>query len=65
MDRPGVSVVSRSVWFVVTVPFECCDQVRVATLRRVLTQGTGGTIVSIGPVTGFMAAPRQAAYGVA
>jgi 3-oxoacyl-[acyl-carrier protein] reductase len=34
-------------------------------LRRFLAQGTGGTIVSIGSVTGFMAAPRQAAYGVA
>jgi 3-oxoacyl-[acyl-carrier protein] reductase len=36
-----------------------------AVLRRFLAQGTGGTIVSIGSVTGFMAAPRQAAYGVA
>ncbi len=36
-----------------------------ATLRHFLKQGTGGTIVSIGSVTGFMAAPRQAAYGVA
>jgi 3-oxoacyl-[acyl-carrier protein] reductase len=35
------------------------------TLRRFLEQGTGGTIVCIGSVTGFMAAPRQAAYGVA
>jgi len=34
-------------------------------LGRFLDQGTGGTIVSIGSVTGFMAAPRQAAYGVA
>lgn len=29
-----------------------------------LTQGSGGTVVSIGSVTGFMAAPNQAAYGV-
>jgi 3-oxoacyl-[acyl-carrier protein] reductase len=36
-----------------------------ATLRRFLAQGTGGTIVSIGSVAGFMAAPQQAAYGVA
>ena len=36
-----------------------------AVLRRFLAQGTGGTIVSIGSVTGFMAAPHQAAYGVA
>ena len=36
-----------------------------AVLLRFLVQGTGGTIVSIGSVTGFMAAPRQAAYGVA
>lgn len=36
-----------------------------ATLGHFLAQGTGGTIVSIGSVTGIMAAPRQAAYGVA
>ena len=36
-----------------------------ATLHHFLKQGTGGTVVSIGSVTGFMAAPRQAAYGVA
>jgi 3-oxoacyl-[acyl-carrier protein] reductase len=30
-----------------------------------LNQGQGGAIVSIGSVTGFMAAPLQAAYGVA
>jgi 3-oxoacyl-[acyl-carrier protein] reductase len=36
-----------------------------AVLRHFLAQGTGGTIVSIGSVTGFMAAPRQGAYGVA
>lgn len=35
-----------------------------AALRVFLDQGTGGTIVSVGSVTGFMAAPRQAAYGV-
>lgn len=35
-----------------------------AALRVFLRQGIGGTIVSIGSVTGFMAAPRQAAYGV-
>lgn len=35
-----------------------------AALRVFLGQGTGGTIVSIGSVTGFMAAPGQAAYGV-
>lgn len=35
-----------------------------ATLRVFLEQGTGGAIVSVGSVTGFMAAPRQAAYGV-
>ncbi|MEU0134859.1 SDR family oxidoreductase [Streptomyces sp. NPDC006296] len=34
-------------------------------LRLFLEQGTGGNIVSIGSVTGFMAAPRQAGYGVA
>jgi 3-oxoacyl-[acyl-carrier protein] reductase len=33
-------------------------------LRVFLDQGTGGSIVSIGSVTGFMGAPRQAAYGV-
>ena len=29
-----------------------------------LDQGEGGAIVSVGSVTGFMAAPLQAAYGV-
>ena len=36
-----------------------------AALRVFLDQGTGGTVVSVGSVTGFMAAPRQGAYGVA
>jgi 3-oxoacyl-[acyl-carrier protein] reductase len=35
-----------------------------AALRVFLSQGGGGTIVSVGSVTGFMAAPEQAAYGV-
>ncbi|MFG1624145.1 SDR family NAD(P)-dependent oxidoreductase [Kribbella sp. NPDC049227] len=35
-----------------------------AALRVFLDQGTGGAIVSVGSVTGFMAAPHQAAYGV-
>jgi 3-oxoacyl-[acyl-carrier protein] reductase len=35
-----------------------------AALRVFLQQGGGGTIVSVGSVTGFMAAPQQAAYGV-
>jgi 3-oxoacyl-[acyl-carrier protein] reductase len=35
-----------------------------AALRVFLDQSTGGTIVSVGSVTGFMAAPEQAAYGV-
>ncbi len=35
-----------------------------AALRVFLDQGSGGTIVSVGSVTGFMAAPEQAAYGV-
>jgi 3-oxoacyl-[acyl-carrier protein] reductase len=34
-----------------------------AALRVFLDQG-GGTVVSVGSVTGFMAAPQQAAYGV-
>ncbi|WP_382466198.1 SDR family NAD(P)-dependent oxidoreductase [Streptomyces noursei] len=34
-------------------------------LRLFLEQGTGGNIVSIGSVTGFMAAPKQAGYGAA
>ena len=34
-------------------------------LRLFLDQGTGGTIVSIGSVTGSMAAPKQAGYGAA
>lgn len=36
-----------------------------AALRVFLDQGTGGSIVGVGSVTGFMAAPQQAAYGVA
>ncbi|TCO24582.1 3-oxoacyl-[acyl-carrier protein] reductase [Kribbella steppae] len=35
-----------------------------AALRVFLDQDGGGTIVSVGSVTGFMAAPQQAAYGV-
>lgn len=35
-----------------------------AVLRVFLDQGSGGAIVSVGSVTGFMAAPQQAAYGV-
>jgi 3-oxoacyl-[acyl-carrier protein] reductase len=34
-------------------------------LPSFLEQGDGGAIVSVGSVTGFMAAPLQAAYGVA
>ncbi|MFZ3566438.1 SDR family NAD(P)-dependent oxidoreductase [Streptomyces sp. BH097] len=34
-------------------------------LRVFLEQGTGGNIVSIGSVAGFMAAPKQAGYGAA
>lgn len=33
-------------------------------IPRFLAQGTGGSIVSVGSVTGFMAAPRQGSYGV-
>ncbi len=33
-------------------------------LPRLLEQGTGGSIISIGSITGFMGAPRQGAYGV-
>ena len=36
-----------------------------AAIRAFLRQGTGGSIVSIGSVTGLMAAPRQAGYGAA
>lgn len=36
-----------------------------AAIRVFLEQGTGGTIVSVGSVTGVMAAPTQAAYGAA
>ncbi|WP_433163720.1 SDR family NAD(P)-dependent oxidoreductase [Kribbella sp. CA-247076] len=35
-----------------------------AAVRVFLDQGSGGTIVSVGSVTGLMAAPKQAAYGV-
>ena len=36
-----------------------------ASIRAFLTQATGGVIVSIGSVTGLMAAPLQAGYGAA
>lgn len=36
-----------------------------AVLRIFLAQGSGGSIVSVGSVTGFMGAPRQAGYGAA
>jgi len=36
-----------------------------AALRTFLEQGRGGTIVSVGSVTGIAASPRQAAYGAA
>jgi 3-oxoacyl-[acyl-carrier protein] reductase len=36
-----------------------------AAIRAFLRQGTGGSIVSVGSVTGLMAAPRQAGYGAA
>lgn len=37
----------------------------VAAIRTCLAQGGGGTIVSVGSITGLMAAPHQAAYGAA
>ena len=36
-----------------------------ATLRRFLEQGRGGTIVSVGSITGVAASPMQSAYGAA
>ena len=36
-----------------------------ATLRTFLEQGTGGTIVSVGSITGIVGSPTQAAYGAA
>lgn len=36
-----------------------------AAIRTFLAQGRGGAIVSVGSVTGVMAAPRQAGYGAA
>jgi 3-oxoacyl-[acyl-carrier protein] reductase len=36
-----------------------------AAIRVFLSQGTGGSIVSVGSVTGLMAAPMQAGYGAA
>jgi 3-oxoacyl-[acyl-carrier protein] reductase len=36
-----------------------------AAIRTFLAQGGGGTIVSVGSVVGFMAAPMQAGYGAA
>lgn len=36
-----------------------------ATLRRFLEQGTGGTIVSVGSITGVAGSPQQSAYGAA
>jgi 3-oxoacyl-[acyl-carrier protein] reductase len=34
-------------------------------VRLFLEQGTGGTIVSVGSITGSAASPKQAAYGAA
>ena len=75
-----VTVVGGQVAFVPAVPLhemadEDWDTVYELNLRYVaralrlvipefLAQGSGGTVVSIGSVTGFMAAPNQAAYGV-
>jgi len=36
-----------------------------AAIRTFMVQGHGGAIVSVGSITGFMAAPRQAGYGAA
>ena len=36
-----------------------------AAIRTFLAQGTGGSIVSVGSITGLMASPMQAGYGVA
>ena len=36
-----------------------------AAIRAFLAQGSGGSIVSVGSVTGIMAAPMQAGYGAA
>jgi 3-oxoacyl-[acyl-carrier protein] reductase len=36
-----------------------------AAIRTFLDQGTGGSIVSVGSITGVMAAPMQAGYGAA
>jgi 3-oxoacyl-[acyl-carrier protein] reductase len=36
-----------------------------AAIRAFLTQGQGGSIVSVGSITGVMAAPMQASYGAA
>jgi 3-oxoacyl-[acyl-carrier protein] reductase len=36
-----------------------------AALRTFLAQGRGGTIVSVGSITGIVGSPRQAAYGAA
>jgi len=36
-----------------------------ATLRRFLEQGSGGTIVSVGSITGVAGSPEQSAYGAA
>lgn len=36
-----------------------------AAIRSFLARGTGGSIVSVGSVTGVMAAPMQASYGAA
>ena len=36
-----------------------------ATLRHLLEQGKGGTIVSVGSITGLAGSPLQSAYGAA
>ena len=75
-----VTVVGGQVAFVPAVPLhemtdEDWDTIYEVNLRYVarvlrlvlpvlLDQGTGGSIISVGSVTGLMAAPRQGAYGV-
>lgn len=76
----AVTVVGGQVAFVPTVPLhemtdDDWDSVYEVNLRYVarvlrlvipvfLDQGVGGSIISVGSVTGMMAAPRQGAYGV-
>jgi 3-oxoacyl-[acyl-carrier protein] reductase len=52
-------------WDLIDLNLRYVAQALRATLRVFLAQGTGGTIVSVGSITGIAGSPMQAAYGAA